>query len=135
MFADGVIRPTDEPAPKTRSVLAGYGDTAVAEHAIALMLAAARDVARMDREIRAGEKLEPPNIVKVLDAGSEGGKRFFTMELVEGLDFTRWARLELGIGGGATCEDTSFVGLDHTASDGSVDGSIVTTASSRSPVP
>jgi D-3-phosphoglycerate dehydrogenase / 2-oxoglutarate reductase len=32
----------------------GYGDTAVAEHAIALMLAASRDIARMDREIRAG---------------------------------------------------------------------------------
>jgi D-3-phosphoglycerate dehydrogenase / 2-oxoglutarate reductase len=32
----------------------GYGDTAVAEHAIALMFAAARDVARMDREVRAG---------------------------------------------------------------------------------
>ena len=32
----------------------GYGDTAVAEHAIALMLAACRDVARMGREIRAG---------------------------------------------------------------------------------
>jgi len=32
----------------------GYGDTAVAEHAIALMLAASRDVARMDRLIRAG---------------------------------------------------------------------------------
>jgi len=32
----------------------GYGDTAVAEHAIALMAAACRDVARMDREIRSG---------------------------------------------------------------------------------
>jgi D-3-phosphoglycerate dehydrogenase len=32
----------------------GYGDTAVAEHAIALMFACARDIARMDREIRAG---------------------------------------------------------------------------------
>ncbi len=32
----------------------GYGDTAVAEHAIALMWAAARDVGRMDRGIRAG---------------------------------------------------------------------------------
>jgi D-3-phosphoglycerate dehydrogenase len=39
----------------TVSTIKGYGDTAVAEHAIALMLAAARDVARMDREIRAGE--------------------------------------------------------------------------------
>jgi D-3-phosphoglycerate dehydrogenase len=35
-------------------IIKGYGDTAVAEHAIALMVAAARDVARMDREIRAG---------------------------------------------------------------------------------
>jgi D-3-phosphoglycerate dehydrogenase / 2-oxoglutarate reductase len=31
-----------------------YGDTAVAEHALALMLAACRDVARMDREVRSG---------------------------------------------------------------------------------
>ena len=31
-----------------------YGDTAVAEHAIALMFAACRDVAAMDREVRAG---------------------------------------------------------------------------------
>src|SRR5215216_1688598 len=32
----------------------GYGDTAVAEHTIALMWAAARDVARMDRALRGG---------------------------------------------------------------------------------
>jgi D-3-phosphoglycerate dehydrogenase len=32
----------------------GYGDTAVAEHTIALMVAAARDIARMDREVRSG---------------------------------------------------------------------------------
>ena len=32
----------------------GYGDTAVAEHAIALMLACCRDIARMDREVRSG---------------------------------------------------------------------------------
>jgi D-3-phosphoglycerate dehydrogenase len=32
----------------------GYGDTAVAEHTIALMFAAARDIARMDREVRRG---------------------------------------------------------------------------------
>ena len=32
----------------------GYGDTTVAEHTITLALAAARDVARMDREVRAG---------------------------------------------------------------------------------
>ncbi len=33
----------------------GYGDTAVAEHTIALMFAACRDIARMDRNIRAGQ--------------------------------------------------------------------------------
>ena len=32
----------------------GYGDTAVAEHTIALMFAASRDLARMDRNIRDG---------------------------------------------------------------------------------
>ncbi len=36
------------------STIKGYGDTAVAEHTIALMMAAARHVARMDRELRAG---------------------------------------------------------------------------------
>ena len=32
----------------------GYGDTAVAEHAIALMFCASRDIARMDRQVRGG---------------------------------------------------------------------------------
>ena len=35
----------------------GYGDTAVAEHAVALMWAAARGLARMDRGMRAGQWL------------------------------------------------------------------------------
>jgi len=35
----------------------GYGDTAVAEHTIALMWAAARGIARMDRAVRGGEWL------------------------------------------------------------------------------
>jgi D-3-phosphoglycerate dehydrogenase / 2-oxoglutarate reductase len=38
----------------TVHTIKGYGDTAVAEHTIALMFAAARDVARMDREVRSG---------------------------------------------------------------------------------
>jgi D-3-phosphoglycerate dehydrogenase len=38
----------------TVHTIKGYGDTAVAEHTIALMCAAARDIARMDREVRAG---------------------------------------------------------------------------------
>jgi D-3-phosphoglycerate dehydrogenase len=35
-------------------IIKGYGDTAVAEHTIALLLAACRDIARMDREVRSG---------------------------------------------------------------------------------
>jgi len=35
-------------------IIRNYGDTAVAEHAIALLLSACRDIARMDREVRAG---------------------------------------------------------------------------------
>ncbi len=38
----------------TVHTIKGYGDTAVAEHAIALMFAACRDLARMDRAIRGG---------------------------------------------------------------------------------
>jgi D-3-phosphoglycerate dehydrogenase / 2-oxoglutarate reductase len=38
----------------TVHTIKGYGDTAVAEHSVALMWAASRDLARMDREIRAG---------------------------------------------------------------------------------
>jgi D-3-phosphoglycerate dehydrogenase len=48
----------DVPALTQRGItvhtIKGYGDTAVAEHTIALMFACARDVARMDREVRAG---------------------------------------------------------------------------------
>ncbi|HEX4407588.1 MAG TPA: NAD(P)-dependent oxidoreductase [Xanthobacteraceae bacterium] len=35
-------------------IIKGYGDTAVAEHTIALMFAACRDVAKMDRDVRSG---------------------------------------------------------------------------------
>ncbi|MDP2294145.1 MAG: NAD(P)-dependent oxidoreductase [Pseudolabrys sp.] len=38
----------------TVHTIKGYGDIAVAEHTIALMFAAARDIARMDREVRGG---------------------------------------------------------------------------------
>jgi D-3-phosphoglycerate dehydrogenase len=48
----------DVPALKARGVtvhtIKGYGDRAVAEHAIALMFACARGLARMDRAVRAG---------------------------------------------------------------------------------
>lgn len=46
----------------TIHTIVGYGDTAVAEHAIALMWAAARDIARMDRSIRAGGWYGPTGV-------------------------------------------------------------------------
>jgi D-3-phosphoglycerate dehydrogenase len=44
----------------------GYGNTAVAEHTIALMMACCRDLGRMDRDIRAGT-WQPQEGVQVLD--------------------------------------------------------------------
>ena len=38
----------------TVHTISGYGDTAVAEHAVALMFACCRELARMDRAVRAG---------------------------------------------------------------------------------
>src|SRR5471032_2623710 len=38
----------------TVHTIEGYGDIAVAEHSIALLFACARDIARMDREVRGG---------------------------------------------------------------------------------
>lgn len=43
----------------TVHIIKGYGDVAVAEHAIALMWAAARDLAMMDRAVRAGDWPRP----------------------------------------------------------------------------
>lgn len=43
----------------------GYGDRSVAEHAFALMLAAAHRVAEMDRDVRAG-RFEPKNSMELL---------------------------------------------------------------------
>jgi D-3-phosphoglycerate dehydrogenase / 2-oxoglutarate reductase len=48
----------------TVHIIKGYGDTAVAEHSIALMFAAARSIARMDRDMRAGlwTRIEGPQL-------------------------------------------------------------------------
>ncbi len=48
----------------TVHIIKGYGDTAVAEHAIALMWSAARGIARMDRDMRMGlwTRMEGPQL-------------------------------------------------------------------------
>ena len=43
----------------TVHIIKGYGDVAVAEHTIALMWAAAREIAMMDRKVRANEWPQP----------------------------------------------------------------------------
>jgi D-3-phosphoglycerate dehydrogenase / 2-oxoglutarate reductase len=83
----------------------GYGDTAVAEHAIALMLAAARDIARMDREVRAGTWTPHEGVQltgKTLGVIGLGGIGREVARLGKGLDmeviaYNRSARADAGV--------------------------------------
>src|SRR6202047_2562337 len=75
----------------------GYGDTAVAEHTIALMLAASRDVARMDRQVRAGTWLTREGVQlngKTLGVIGLGGIGRDVMRIGRGLgmDVIAWNR-------------------------------------------
>ena len=60
----------------TVHTIKGYGDRAVAEHAIALMFACARGLARMDRGVRAGTwgPLEGVQLARQ-DAGRDRARR------------------------------------------------------------
>jgi tetratricopeptide (TPR) repeat protein len=49
---------------------------------------AARSLARFEQERQALALMNHPNIAKVLDAGVEGGRPFFVMELIEGATLT-----------------------------------------------
>src|SRR6202050_3607860 len=75
----------------------GYGDTAVAEHAIALMFAASRDVAQMDRLIRSGtwSKQEGVNLRgKTLGIIGRGGigREWLRIGRGLGMDVIAWNR-------------------------------------------
>jgi D-3-phosphoglycerate dehydrogenase / 2-oxoglutarate reductase len=79
-----------------RTVL-GYGDRTVAEHAMALMLAASRRVAEMDRALRAGqwEPLEGTDLAgKRLGVIGTGGIGTTFMRMAEafGMDVVAWNR-------------------------------------------
>lgn len=93
-------------------LIRGYGDTAVAECAIALMWAAARGLARMDREMRAGQWLRDDGMQltgKTLGLIGFGG---IAMDV---------ARIALGIGmhviawnrSPKTHPGVTFVGIDE----------------------
>ncbi len=66
----------------------GYGDTAVAEHTVALMFACCRDLARMDRAVRAGtwEPLEGMQLTgKTLGVVGLGGIGSEVVRLARGI--------------------------------------------------
>src|SRR5688572_348279 len=52
----------------------------------------AEAVQRLLREARAAARLEHPNVIQVLDAGSENGAHFIVMQYVDGTDLERIVR-------------------------------------------
>jgi D-3-phosphoglycerate dehydrogenase len=93
-------------------LIRGYGDTAVAECAIALMWAAARDIALMDREMRAGNWLRIDGMQltgKTLGLIGFGGiaAEVARIAMGSGMKVIAWNRTP------KTCSGVSFVGLDE----------------------
>src|SRR3982750_1317219 len=92
-------------------LIRGYGDTAVAESAIALMWAAARGIARMDREMRAGNWLREDGMQltgKTLGLIGFGGiaAEVARIALGSGMRVLAWNRTPKSFAG------IEFVGLD-----------------------
>ena len=99
-------------------LIRGYGDTAVAESAIALMWAAARGIARMDREMRAGNWLREDGMQltgKTLGLIGFGGIAAEVARIARGtgMQVIAWNRTPKKVAG------VEFVELDEllTASD------------------
>ena len=81
--------------------ISGYGDQAVAEHALALTFAAARQVARMDRDVRAGmwRPLQGLQLAgrKVAVIGLGGiGARYARLAAAIGMEVAGWSRSPRG---------------------------------------
>jgi D-3-phosphoglycerate dehydrogenase len=92
-------------------LIKGYGDTAVAECAIALMWAAARGIAQMDREMRAGNWLREDGMQltgKTLGLIGFGGiaAEVARIALGSGIKVLAWNRTA------KTCPGVEFVGID-----------------------
>src|SRR5262245_46575584 len=51
-----------------------------------------KNLLRLKHEFRALAELSHPNLVQLGELVSEDGEWFFTMELVDGVDFVCWAR-------------------------------------------
>jgi D-3-phosphoglycerate dehydrogenase / 2-oxoglutarate reductase len=92
-------------------LIRGYGDTAVAESTIALMWAAARGIARMDREMRAGNWLREDGMQltgKTLGLIGFGGiaAEVARIALGSGMKVIAWNRSP------KTCAGVDFVDID-----------------------
>ncbi|MDE2333501.1 MAG: 3-phosphoglycerate dehydrogenase [Rhodospirillales bacterium] len=92
-------------------IIRGYGDTAVAEHSFALMFAAARGIAAMDRGVRAGHwpRTAGPQLTgKTLGLLGFGGIAAEMARLARGIGMQvlAWNRTP------RTAEGVSFVDLD-----------------------
>jgi D-3-phosphoglycerate dehydrogenase len=81
----------------TVHTIKNYGDTAVAEHAIALMFAACRDIARMDRDVRGGTWVPSEGVqlfgktLGVVGLGGIGGE-VLRMARGLGMEIIAWNR-------------------------------------------
>jgi len=100
-------------------LIRGYGDTAVAECAIALMWAAARDLAQMDREMRAGNWLRNDGMQltgKTLGLIGFGGiaAEVARIALGTGMKVIAWNRTP------KTYPGVSFVGIDDVLAQSDV---------------
>lgn len=96
--AETYVDPTDAERRGIQIITTpGYGDRAVAEHAFALMFSAARDVVRMNREIRAGVWSPTGGLQlkgrKLAVIGLGGiGTEFASMARSIGMDVRAWNR-------------------------------------------
>jgi D-3-phosphoglycerate dehydrogenase / 2-oxoglutarate reductase len=103
----------------TVHIIKGYGDTAVAEHTIALMWAATRGIALMDREIRAGNWLrtEGPQLTgKTLGLLGFGGIAAEVARIAagSGMRVLAWNRSP------KTAPDVTFVDMDELLAESHV---------------
>jgi D-3-phosphoglycerate dehydrogenase len=103
----------------------GYGDTAVAECAIALMWAAARGLARMDREVRAGRWLGLDGMQltgKTLGLIGFGGVAAEVARIAHssGLRVLAWNRTPKSLPAQAAPAVVEFTGLDRLLAESHV---------------
>jgi D-3-phosphoglycerate dehydrogenase len=100
-------------------IIKGYGDTAVAEHAIALMWAASRGLVAMDRGMRAGQWLRTEGMQltgKTIGLLGFGGiaAEVARIALGSGMRVIAWNRSP------KSCPGVEFVSLDHLLAEAQV---------------